>query len=132
MLSLFLSVDEPPATFAAVSEGHLFYAPDARGPGDLHTRGREALLARLLDRFPIAAEAPSAVDEFLAERRAETRREADHAESAAELWPRTRAAGLSLADRACLALARHHGVPALTADRAWCDVDAGVEVLIVR
>ena len=57
---------------------------------------------------------------------------AEHAESAAELWPRTRAAGLSLADRACLALARHHGVPALTADRAWGDVQVGVEVVVVR
>lgn len=45
VLSLFLSVAEPPATFAAVSEGHLFYAPDARGLGDLHTKGLEALLA---------------------------------------------------------------------------------------
>ncbi len=49
VLSLFLSVDEPPATFAAVSEGHLFYAPDARGLGDLHTRGLEELLARHAD-----------------------------------------------------------------------------------
>ncbi|HSG91215.1 MAG TPA: hypothetical protein VLA56_18500, partial [Pseudomonadales bacterium] len=49
VLSLFLSVDEPPATFAAVSEGHLFYAPDARGLGDLHTKGLEALLARHAD-----------------------------------------------------------------------------------
>jgi phytoene dehydrogenase-like protein len=46
VLSLFLSVDEPPATFAAISEGHLFYAPDARGLGALHTAGLEALLAR--------------------------------------------------------------------------------------
>ena len=49
VLSLFLSVDEPPASFAAVSEGHLFYAPDARGLGDLHTRGLEELLARHAD-----------------------------------------------------------------------------------
>ena len=57
---------------------------------------------------------------------------AAHAESAAALWPGTRAAGLSLADRACLALARRYGVPALTADRAWGDVEAGVEVVVVR
>ena len=57
---------------------------------------------------------------------------AAQAESAAELWPRMRAAGLSLADRACLALARRYGVPALTADRAWNDVEAGVEVVVVR
>jgi all-trans-retinol 13,14-reductase len=48
VLSLFLSVDEAPAAFAAVSEGHLFYSPDARGLGDLHTRGLE----ELLDRYP--------------------------------------------------------------------------------
>src|SRR5690606_34508889 len=47
VLSLFLSVDEPPEAFAAVSEGHLFYSPDARGLGDLHTKG----LAALLDRY---------------------------------------------------------------------------------
>ncbi len=46
VLSLFLSVDEDPDTFRAVSEGHLFYSPDARGLGDLHTRGLEELLAR--------------------------------------------------------------------------------------
>jgi phytoene dehydrogenase-like protein len=49
VLSLFLSVDEPPATFAAVTEGHLFYAPDVRGLGDLHTRGLAELLARHAD-----------------------------------------------------------------------------------
>ena len=57
---------------------------------------------------------------------------AAHAESTAALWPGTRAAGLSLADRACLVLARRYGVPALTADRAWGDVEAGVEVVVVR
>jgi all-trans-retinol 13,14-reductase len=49
VLSLFLSVDEPPETFAAISEGHLFYSPDARGLGDLHTRGLEDLLGRYAD-----------------------------------------------------------------------------------
>ena len=57
---------------------------------------------------------------------------ADHAESAAEVWPRMRAAGLSLADRACLALALRYGVPAITADRAWGDLEVGVEVVVVR
>lgn len=54
------------------------------------------------------------------------------AESAAALWPRTRTAGLSLADRACLALAQRYGVPALTADRAWRDLEVGVEIAVVR
>lgn len=57
---------------------------------------------------------------------------AAHAEAAAALWQRTRAAGLSLADRACLALARQYAVPVLTADRAWGDMEVGAEVVLVR
>ena len=45
---------------------------------------------------------------------------------------RTRSAGLSLADRACLALASRLGVPAVTADRAWTTLDVGVEIVCIR
>lgn len=51
---------------------------------------------------------------------------------AARLWEATRAQGLSLADRACLALASRLGVPVVTADRAWTRLDVGVEVVAVR
>ena len=44
----------------------------------------------------------------------------------------TRAQGLSLGDRACLALARARGFPVLTADQAWAKVDVGVEVVLIR
>lgn len=54
------------------------------------------------------------------------------AEAAAGLWQPTRNAGLSLADRACLALALRLDVPAHTADRDWCKVDVGVEVVLIR
>lgn len=42
--------------------------------------------------------------------------------------------GLSHGDRACLALARKLGLPAVTADQAWADVaqELGVEVVLVR
>ncbi|HWA89193.1 MAG TPA: type II toxin-antitoxin system VapC family toxin [Rhizomicrobium sp.] len=44
----------------------------------------------------------------------------------------TRSRGLSLGDRACLALAARLDVPALTADRAWKYVDVGVAVQFIR
>ena len=50
------------------------------------------------------------------------------------LRPATRHAGLSLGDRACLALAAALGLPAVTVDRSWQMVaDAiGVRVLPIR
>jgi ribonuclease VapC len=55
------------------------------------------------------------------------------ATEAARLRPLTRSAGLSLADRACLALARRLGAQALTADRAWLELGlAGVEIRTIR
>jgi ribonuclease VapC len=56
----------------------------------------------------------------------------EDADVVAELWQPTRSAGLSLADRACLALARRLGIPAHTADRDWRKVDVGVEVVLIR
>ena len=50
----------------------------------------------------------------------------------ARLRPRTRELGLSLADRACLALATRLGVPVLTADRTWAEADVDVEVALIR
>lgn len=49
------------------------------------------------------------------------------------LRPATRTAGLSLGDRACLALAQLRGAPVLTADRAWAAIDLdGVEIQLIR
>ena len=44
----------------------------------------------------------------------------------------TRSAGLSLGDRACLALAERLGVPALTTDRVWGTLQLGIQIEIVR
>jgi len=40
--------------------------------------------------------------------------------------------GLSLADRACLALGIELGVPVLTGDRAWHGLDLGIEIRLIR
>ncbi len=40
--------------------------------------------------------------------------------------------GLSLGDRACLALGLRLGIPVLTTDRAWRGAVAGVEVVCLR
>ena len=56
----------------------------------------------------------------------------EQAESAASLWAHTRNLGLSLADRACLALAMDKGLPAMTADRAWVTAELDVEIEVIR
>ena len=48
------------------------------------------------------------------------------------LRPGTREHGLSLGDRACLALAATLGLPAYTADRVWAQLDLDVEVRLIR
>ncbi len=51
---------------------------------------------------------------------------------AGELRAATRDRGLSLGDRACLALAVERGAKALTADRAWDALDVGVPIDVIR
>lgn len=46
-------------------------------------------------------------------------------------WGVTKPYGLSLADRCCLALAKREGLPALTADASWTEVDVGAEVRLI-
>jgi len=38
----------------------------------------------------------------------------------------------SLGDRVCLALARRRGLPVLTTDKPWADLDLGIEVRLIR
>ena len=57
--------------------------------------------------------------------------DADQALRAAALREPTRKAGLSLGDRACLALALQRQAPALTSDKAWLRLpDAGLPQII--
>ncbi len=56
----------------------------------------------------------------------------NHATVVATYLPQTRSLGLSLADRACLALAFSRNIPVLTADKIWQQADVGVDVILVR
>jgi ribonuclease VapC len=54
------------------------------------------------------------------------------AERTGGLRPQSRSQGLSLGDRACLALALRAALPVLTADRGWKDLNLPVEVELLR
>lgn len=56
----------------------------------------------------------------------------DAAAVSAELRAATRAHGLSLGDRACLALGQRLQLPVLTADAAWAAFDIGIDVRLIR
>ena len=57
--------------------------------------------------------------------------DADQSSDAGALRVQTKRAGLSLGDRACLVLARSRGLPAMTADSAWANVE-GFDVIFIR
>lgn len=56
----------------------------------------------------------------------------DQAYRTARLAPITAARGLSLGDRACLALAQARSQTALTAEREWDQIDTGVRIVRIR
>lgn len=58
--------------------------------------------------------------------------DAEQAYVAASLRPATRKLGLSLGDRACLALGLKQGLPVLTADQLWAKADVGVKIELIR
>ena len=73
------------------------------------------------------------VQEFMIELGVKVRPfDAEQAMTSAGLYVPAKKLGLSLGDRACLALAQSMGLPALTADRAWRDVDSDIEVELIR
>lgn len=90
-------------------------------------------LSEVLERLCSGGLSTSDADEAVAELNL---RVADFDETqarlAAYLRPRTRRAGLSLGDRACLALGLSLDCPVITADRAWARLDVGVEVVLIR
>ena len=54
------------------------------------------------------------------------------ANEAAAMFPLTKPFGLSLGDRACLALGITQNLPVLTTDKAWAKVELDVDVQVIR
>ena len=87
------------------------------------------VLTRLIDRGMTAHDAEAAFDAL---ELAVSPFDDAAARACAALRPASRAFGLSIGDRACLALAQAQKLPALTADRAWAQLDCGVVIEQVR
>jgi len=58
--------------------------------------------------------------------------DAQHADIAAALITQTRPYGLSMGDRACLALAMTLNAPVYTTDRAWAQLQVEIEIRLIR
>ncbi len=56
----------------------------------------------------------------------------EHAKLAGDLAAQTRALGLSLGDRACLALGLALKIPIYTADKSWKKVKVGARIHVIR
>lgn len=57
---------------------------------------------------------------------------AKQAEFAGLLWRDTQTLGMSLGDRACLALAADKSLPVLTTDRAWQKLKTDIVISVIR
>lgn len=55
-----------------------------------------------------------------------------HAYHAANLRSKTKNKGLSLGDRACLALGKIKKIPVVTSDKIWKDLDLGIKIIVIR
>jgi PIN domain nuclease of toxin-antitoxin system len=58
--------------------------------------------------------------------------EIGHARLTARMREDTRRLGLSLGDKACLALGKATGFPVLTADQVWSELGLGIEIRLIR
>jgi ribonuclease VapC len=58
--------------------------------------------------------------------------DAGHAKTAGSLITQTRPLGLSLGDRACLALGLALKTPVYTADQSWRHLKLGIRIYVIR
>ncbi len=86
-------------------------------------------IAKLLE----AGVPPGTASQIIGKMELDTRNfDAADAFLAAMMRPATKSHGLSLGDRACLALAQKLDAKVLTADRAWQEIDTETEIELIR
>ena len=104
-------------------------AADALGDGVLSAVNASEVVARLVERGASDEDARESLRGFgLAIRPFDE----GLAIAAGLLRRSTRTHGLSLGDRACLALARRERAPVLTADRSWAALELDLEMEFIR
>ncbi|MES2755649.1 MAG: type II toxin-antitoxin system VapC family toxin [Pseudomonadota bacterium] len=99
------------------------------GPFVLSSVNFAEALSKLIDRAVDHDEAMNALRGLPIEHKPFDR---EDARRAALLRTATRHRGLSLGDRACLALAQSLNLPVATADRQWAELDLGIAVRLTR
>lgn len=103
--------------------------PALLAEGHLSAVNLSEIVAKLVERDATEAQVAGVLAQFVPRTHAF---DASQAVAAGRLRRDTKPKGLSLGDRACLALAAALGAPAVTTDRAWAGVDVGVAVEVVR
>ena len=90
-------------------------------------------LSEVVAKLAVGGMPEEAIREVLEELNLEiTPFDSEQAYKAGLLRPLTRPIGLSLGDRACIALGISLGCDVLTADRSWAGLDLGVGVKLIR
>jgi ribonuclease VapC len=130
----------PPSSIAVVFDASAILTMALREPGHQALLRLERVilvstvnLAEVRSRLWDKEESETMIDEML--RRIDMSVvpfDAEQAKLAADLRPQTRRFGLSLGDRACLALGIVRKAVIYTADRAWSRLDLPVEIKLVR
>ena len=113
----------------------LFGEPGAEAVADLIAEGAAVSAVNLSEVATVLVRRELDVDGIIEPLRQQVAVEAftdADALCAASLHPADAQLGLSLADRACIALARRLGSNAATADQAWSALNVGVEITMIR
>ncbi len=102
---------------------------DAISDGVVSAVNLSEVFAKLLDKGRTGEQALEDMDAFLS---MSAPFDLAQALDAGAIRAETRTAGLSLGDRACLALGRRKRARVLTADRGWAALDLGLEIEVIR